>query len=145
MKKQLFQNKLLVKRSPLHGYGVFAQKKINKGELIEECYIIISRKGGDLVLEDFYFDVGGKYGVFTGFGSIYNHSEDPNADYLISVSNKLARIKAMRDIRKGEEIFVSYGDDWFKSRDMLSKSPKITKKKPATRVKKKKKSHKKKR
>jgi uncharacterized protein len=138
MKKQLFQNKLLVKKSTLHGYGVFAQKKIKKGELIEECYIIISRRGGDKTLEDFYFDVKGKYGVFTGFGSIYNHSEDANADYFISVTNKLARIKAVRDIPKGAEIFVSYGDDWFKSRDMQPKSPKVTKKRLTARLRKKK-------
>lgn len=116
MKKQLFQNKLLVKKSSLHGYGVFADKTFKKGEIIEECYIVMS-SGGDRRLEDYYFDVNGRYGIFTGFGIIYNHSEDPNADYIINAKRKLVTIKAERTIRKGEEIFISYGDKWFSSRN----------------------------
>ena len=116
MKKQLFQNKLIVKKSNLHGYGVFADKMIRKGDIIEECYMIISR-GGDRILEDFYFDIHGKYAIFTGFGIIYNHSEDPNADYTYNAKRRLATIKASRTIRKGEEIYISYGDEWFSSRN----------------------------
>ncbi len=117
--KKLFQNKLAVKKSPLHGYGVFAGKNIRKGEVIEQCYVIIS-KGGDKGLEDYYFDVPGpgryRYALLTGFGIIYNHADDPNADYTINVSKRIATIKARRAISKGKEIFVSYGKGWFKSR-----------------------------
>jgi uncharacterized protein len=126
MKAKLFQNKLLVKKSSLHGYGVFAQKTIKKGEKIEECYIIISR-GGDKTLEDFYFDAKGKCAVFTGFGSIYNHAEEPNADYTINIKNRVATIKASKTIRKGEEIFVSYGDEWFSDRGLKPKSISVNK------------------
>lgn len=128
MKAKLLQKKLVVKKSPTHGYGVYAGKKIKKGEIIEECYIIIS-KGGDKTLEDFYFDVKskkGKYALFTGFGSIYNHSDDPNADYIINAKNRVATIKAVKTIPKGKEIFVTYGDEWFSSRGIKPK--KITKK-----------------
>lgn len=132
MKKQLFRGKVVVKRSPTHGYGVFAEKTFKKGELIEECYIIITR-GGDKGLEDFYFDVKGKDAIFTGFGILYNHSEDPNADYTYNTKRKLATIKADRTIKKGEEIFISYGDDWFKDRKIkpieLKKEKKKFKKK----------------
>lgn len=115
MKKQLFQNKIFIKKSSLHGYGVFAGKTFRKGEIIEESYIITSR-GGDKKLEDYYFDVNGKYGIFTGFGIIYNHSEDPNVDYFINAKRKLVVFKATRTIRKDEELFISYGDKWFSSR-----------------------------
>ena len=120
MKRQLFQNKLLVKKSSLHGYGVFAEKTLKKGEIIEECYMIITR-GGDKGLEDFYFDAKGKYAIFTGFGIIYNHSDDPNADYHINTKKRLVTIKAARTIRKGEEICLSYGEDWFSSRGLKVK------------------------
>lgn len=123
MKRKLFQNKLIVKKSPLHGYGVFAEKTIKKGEKIEECYIIIS-KGGDKVLEDFYFDAKGKYAIFTGFGLIYNHADEPNADYIINIKNRVVTIKAQETIRKDEEIFVSYGDEWFSSRGLKAKDTK---------------------
>lgn len=116
MKKQLFQNKLIVKKSSLHGYGVFAGKSFKEGEIVEECYILITR-GGDRKLEDYYFDVSGKYGIFTGFGVIYNHAAEPNVDYYINSKRRLATFKANRSIKKGEELTVSYGDKWFSSRN----------------------------
>lgn len=121
MKRKLFQNKIVVQKSNLHGYGVYAEKNIKKDELIEECYIIIS-KGGDKILEDFYFDANGKYAIFTGFGIIYNHSEEPNADYKLNIKQRYVSIKATEPIRKGEEIFISYGEEWFKSRGLKSRS-----------------------
>lgn len=120
MKTKLFKNTIYIKKSSLHGYGVFAEKTIKKGKKIEECYIIIS-KGGDKTLEDFYFDVKGKYAVFTGYGSIYNHSDEPNADYTINIKKRIATITAAKTIQKGEEIFVSYGDEWFSSRGLKPK------------------------
>lgn len=120
MKRKLFQNKLVVKKSSLHGYGVYAEKTIKKGEKIEECYMIIS-KGGDKKLEDYYFDAKGKNALFTGFGIIYNHADEPNATYTLNIKNKIATFKAAKTIRKGEEIFVSYGEDWFKSRGLKAK------------------------
>ena len=124
MKIKLFQTKLVVRKSSMHGYGVFANKNIKKGEKIEECYIILSKKGGDKGLEDFYFDAKGKYAVFLGFGSIYNHSDNPNADYTISLKNRVATIKATKPIPKGKEIFVSYGDEWFTDRGLKAKHAK---------------------
>lgn len=120
MKSRLTQNKLVVKKSSMHGYGVFAEKNLKKGELIEECYALISR-GGDKKLEDYYFDAKGKYALLTGFGSIYNHSDEPNAEYDINPKKCLAVIKADKAIRKGEEIFVSYGEEWFSSRGLKPK------------------------
>lgn len=120
-KSKLLQKKIFVKKSPTHGYGVFAAQAIKKGEKFEECYIIITR-GGDKTLEDYYFDAKNrKYALFTGYGSIYNHAEDPNADYFINISKRIATIKAKRNIRKGEEIFVTYGPEWFTSRGIKPK------------------------
>lgn len=139
MSTKLFQNKIAVKKSDLHGFGVFAEKNFKKGEKIEECYFIVSR-GGDRTLEDFYFDAKGKYALFTGFGSIYNHSETPNADYTLNINKRIATIKAKKPIRKGEEIYVTYGDDWFSSRGFKPKSSEDKKnKKPTKRRKPKKK------
>ena len=123
--KKLFQNQIAVKKSPTHGFGVFAEKTIRKGEKIEECYFILS-KGGDKVLEDFYFEAKGKfkYALLTGFGIIYNHADDPNADYNFNFKKRIATIHAERTIHKGEEIFVTYGDDWFSSRDLKPKKVK---------------------
>jgi len=120
MAKPLFQNKIYVKKSRKHGFGVFAGKKIKAGELIEECYFVTSR-GGDKTLEDYYFDAKGKDAIMFGYGCIYNHSEDPNADYYINTTRSVARIKAYRDIKKDEEICIDYGVEYFKTRNKKPK------------------------
>lgn len=130
MKKELRRNQLVVKKSPTHGYGVFAGKTIRKGELIEECYIILTR-GKDRALEDYYFDAKGKDALLTGFGIIYNHSDDDNADYKLDVKRRLATFVAMRTIKKGEEIFISYGEEWFSSRGKKPKHKEKKKKRKA--------------
>lgn len=81
---KLLLNKIAVKKSRRHGYGVFAEKTIKKGEKIEECYFILT-KGDDVLLEDFYFYADRKYAVLLGYGSIYNHSDEPNADYKLNI------------------------------------------------------------
>ena len=58
---------------------------------------------------------------FTGFGIIYNHADNPNATYSLNLKNSIATIKATRKITKGEEIFVSYGEEWFSSRGLKPK------------------------
>lgn len=125
MSKPLFQNKIYVKKSKTHGFGVFAAKLIKKGDIIEQCYIIVSR-GGDKGLEDYYFDANRKYAICFGYGCIYNHSDDPNTDYTISTKRKIATFKANRNIKKGEEILVSYGDKWFSSRGLTPKNNGVT-------------------
>lgn len=122
MKSKLFQNKLIVKKSNIHGYGVFAGKAIKKGELIEDCYTIVTKVEDD-ILGDYFFYVRGKNAVLTGYGWLYNHSDDPNAYYVYYPKKRLMVFKAERAIKKGEEIYVSYGDDWFSSRDLEPKKP----------------------
>lgn len=126
MKGAVFQNKLIVKKSSLHGFGVFAGKNYKKNEKIEECIIIIvpKRNSSNKILDDYYFDTKKKYALLTGFGSIYNHADEPNADYSINLRKRIATIKAIQPIKKGEEIFVSYGDEWFKSRGLKPKQKK---------------------
>jgi SET domain-containing protein len=120
VKDTLIQKNVVVRKSSLHGYGVFATKTIRKGQVIEECYVILTR-GGDKGLEDFYFDAKKKNAVILGFGSIYNHSDEPNADYKINMKRRVATFVATKTIQKGEEIFVSYGDEWFSDRGLTAK------------------------
>lgn len=122
--KKLIRKNIYVKKSPTHGYGVFAGEDIRKGTIIEECYFILT-KGGDEVLDDYYFDAGKKYAFFLGYGSIYNHDVEPNADYVLNKTRRIATITAERKIKKGEEITVSYGDEWFSDRDLVPKKVRV--------------------
>jgi uncharacterized protein len=120
MKKKLFQNKVIVKKSNIHGYGVFAEKTIKKGEIVEECHVLLTEFEDDDFM-DYYFDAQDKNAIILGYGSIYNHSDSPNAAVTFSADYSAATFKARRDIKKGEEILISYGKEWFDSRDMKSK------------------------
>jgi uncharacterized protein len=122
MKAKLFKNKISVRPSKIHNYGVFADKNIRKGEIIEECYIVPDEIL-DGSLNDYTFDV--RKGdnkaprAVLGYGMIYNHSRQPNADF--DAYNDLMVYKATRFICKGEEIFISYGKEWFAQRNFPEK------------------------
>ena len=116
---QLINQPLIVKKSSIHGYGVFAGKLFEKDETIEECYTILSEKiDKDRALYNYYFGVEGKTAILTGFGFIYNHADLPNATYYYDELKKVTVFKAREPIQKNEEIFITYGNDWFGLRNM---------------------------
>lgn len=120
MKTKLFQSKIYVKKSLIHGYGVFAGKPFKKGEKIEDCYFILSDCEDDILM-DYIFEARGRSAVVLGYGSLYNHSDRPNAAYKLSIKRRIMTIKASRPIKKDEEIFVNYGNEWFSSREASKK------------------------
>ncbi|MBV9575892.1 MAG: SET domain-containing protein-lysine N-methyltransferase [Gammaproteobacteria bacterium] len=122
MKSALFIQPLSVKKSPIHGYGVFAEQDIAEGALIEECYLLLREKK-DPAYQDYYFSAGEHHGLALGYGSLYNHADHPNADYDIDLNHNLLVIQANRFIAKGEEILIAYGEAWFSSRYKKAKLP----------------------
>lgn len=109
-------NNLKVKQAEDKGRGVFADKDLDKGEVIEKCPVIElnaeDRENIDNTeLYNYYFSWGennDKAAVALGFGSIYNHSFEPNADYEKDFQDSFILFKAIKDIEKGEEILVDY-------------------------------------
>jgi len=104
------------------GRGVVAVEKIKKGEIIETCPIIeISEKEKQFVesqsdvLKYYYLiqeDLK-RCCIMLGYGSVYNHSQNPNADidYPDEKSEKYLQFVALRDIKPGEEIVYDYEFD----------------------------------
>lgn len=123
-KSQLSTCRLIVKKSPIHGYGVFADQDIQAGDLIEECYALI-RNDDDNLYGNYYFRTpeNNKHAIALGNGSLYNHSPIPNANYHFDMECSLIIFHANQAIKKGEEICISYGTDWFSSRNMKAKDP----------------------
>ena len=109
---------LVVLRTQGMGLGVFAGKKIRKGTLIERCPVLpLSRSGERKVqsmsLRDYSFAWGERpclSCIVLGWGSIYNHSDQPNAMYKQFKRRNQMEFMALRDIQKGEQIFIDY--DW---------------------------------
>jgi SET domain-containing protein len=47
-----------------------------------------------------------------GYVPIYNHSYSSNCEYEMDYDNAMIRIRAVRSIRAGEELFINYNGDW---------------------------------
>ena len=124
--------KIEVRRSPIHGYGVFAKEVIEEGEFIEECRLLKMNWRAayphDQTVKDYVWGNRGctciecrRHGGFQyialGFGSLYNHSDTPNTKQKLDFSKELLGIKARRRIEKDEELLLTYGDKYFLVRD----------------------------
>jgi len=121
VKPELFRGNIVVKASPIHGYGVFAMQDFHQDDLIEECYSLLindKKAAAPVELENYLFDADAFSSLALGNGCIYNHMDKPNATYEFDTESALMTIRASKYIRKGEEIFISYGQDWFGLRKM---------------------------
>jgi len=108
-------DKICVRRSRLHRWGVFATAKIAKNEVLEDSpYIAISAEEleNSPSVEPYTYwleDQDSLLGL--GFAGLYNHSFEPNADYQVDKVSEVIRHYAIRDIEPGEEITLNYGVD----------------------------------
>jgi hypothetical protein len=57
---------------------------------------------------------GGKSVVVWGYGSLYNHSRQNNADWDTDEENNVFKFFTIKDIKSGEEIFTNYGEAYEK-------------------------------
>ncbi len=109
---------LYVAESEGRGRGMFTAHEINKGDLIEICPIIRIPDGDlkqihDTILHDYYFVWSGKDGgacIVLGYGSIYNHSATPNAQFIFDYPNLSMEIECLTTIAPGDEIFIDYAE-----------------------------------
>lgn len=117
-----------VKLSTIHGYGVFAARTINAGEIIEECPVLVVKKA-DLDLLNYWFrwqetpEAGSRSALALGYGSLYNHSSESNAEFVCDYPRQLIVIKAKKTIPIGEEILVYYADGWLELRGIKETKP----------------------
>ncbi len=98
------------------GNGVFTSSPLRKDTVIEESPVIVmSARERELLdqtlLHDYIFEWGEKSGqccMALGYVPIYNHSYDSNCEYEMEFGKKIIRIKTVRNIKKGEELFINY-------------------------------------
>ncbi len=97
------------------GRGVFARKRLVAGVIIEVSpYIQIPPRDdsrlNETVLGSYWFEVKGKWSAIgLGHTSLYNHSEKPNATFSVNARRRTIMIKALKSIRRDEEITINYG------------------------------------
>ena len=106
----LIPSKLIeVRIIPHKGRGVFSKTFIPNGTEIERVPVIVV--GNDLLgssIDEYLFEWDDEtFGIALGFGSIYNHSYEPNARYD-DHDSLIKSFTAIRDIHRDEEITVNY-------------------------------------
>ena len=105
------------------GRGVFATVDIAAGTLIERVPVLLIPRGQVFAADPdepspgpqiswYVFDWAGQtkrdyVALALGYGSIYNHAEEPNAQWTPEPPDALA-FRAVRDIAAGAEVFISY-------------------------------------
>lgn len=110
----LFATKIIIKRSPIHRWGIFAREKIHKHEIIEESpYIFVPSDEISTCYSclPYSYDLYEDSIIGMGNCGLYNHSFDANVDYEIDKVNEIMRHYAIKDINAGEELTLDYGEE----------------------------------
>ena len=111
---------LYISTSENRGRGVFTSEKIAAGILVEISPVIIMNAEERLLLDktllhDYIFEWGqdrSQCCMALGYIAVYNHSFSSNCEYEMDFDAGLIRVKTIREIVTGEELFVNYNGDW---------------------------------
>lgn len=111
---------IYVAKTESKGRGVFTKAALKKNTLIEIAPVIvmsgIERKLLDqTLLHDYIFEWGEKGQqccMALGYVPIYNHSYQSNCEYEMHFKQQVIKIKTVRDVAAGEELFINYNGDW---------------------------------
>ena len=139
MSTLVYNSKIEIKKSPIHGYGVFAKENIKKDEILEECHFISFPyneeftsfyQSNNMARYVFIFPRFKKHNVKKenlefalplGAGCVYNSSPNANADWETDKKRRLFIFKSIKNIQKGEEICTNYQShvDWCKNKKLI--------------------------
>lgn len=106
------------------GRGVFTKTPIPANTVIEISPVVVmsaeERKLLDQTkLHDYIFEWGPESRqccMALGYIAVYNHSYQSNCEYEMDFENASIKIKTMRLIEAGEELFINYNGDWNNSK-----------------------------
>lgn len=123
--------KVYIDYSLVGGRGIFALEDIKEGDLIERCILVPmelrSNDQKDRAVWTYCYtkplcdcsickEHGFLFYMVLGYGMIYNHQDDNNAEMIFDHKNYYVDIKALKNISKDQEVFVYYGKSYFNSR-----------------------------
>ena len=94
-----------VRRSEIHGQGVFAKRRIRRGERIGQYLARRTNRDGKYVL---WIEHGDDWKLYDGYGRLrfLNHRRNPNSEL------RERDLFALTTIERGQEVTIHYGDEW---------------------------------
>lgn len=101
---------LYTKKTRKKGRAVFAKTFIPKGTVFEHVPLLIvdvDTIDESMLMDYVYAWTDDTVALALGYGSLYNHSFEPNARYE-DESNRTKAYIALRDIEKDEEVTINY-------------------------------------
>jgi len=98
------------------GRGVFTNDDLKKNTIIEIAPVIVMSKKDrsfldQTLLHDYIFEWGDNKRqccMALGYVPLYNHSFNSNCEYEMEFDDEVITIRTVRDVRKGEELFINY-------------------------------------
>jgi len=111
---------LYIEKSNRKGRGVFTKQNIPANTIIEiSPVVVMSAEERTLLdqtlLHDYIFEWGKdskQCCMALGYVPVYNHSYGSNCEYEMDFENEIIKIKTIRAIEAGEELFINYNGDW---------------------------------
>lgn len=105
-----YSRPIAIKKSPIHGYGVFACKDFKRGDYIATVL------GSKVEYKSYFRGQSNRYANWIGLGKnrwvdpvdefqYVNHSCNPSAGLA---GDRILKVYALRNIRAGEEITIDY-------------------------------------
>lgn len=115
---------LYIDKADDRGRGVYTKQSIPVNTVIEISPVIVmsaeERKLLDeTILHDYIFEWGPdsqQCCMALGYVPVYNHSYESNCEYEMDFRNQVIKIKTVRNIEAGEELFINYNGDWNNSK-----------------------------
>ena len=98
-----------IRKSPIHGKGVFSKHFLKKGLTLTCDVLLVNDNENDLHVYKYpwSFHI---CSVCIGFGSFFNHSDNPNVKLLsIDKINMTKTFELLSDIEENCELMINYG------------------------------------
>jgi SET domain-containing protein len=107
---------LFIMHDTIKGRCIYTALDIRKGDIIESApVIVLPPKDLHLIhqsgLHDYYFlwgDDRKSCALALGYGSLYNHEQHPNTDYIFDFGDNSIEFFAIEDIAANSEITINY-------------------------------------
>ena len=111
---------LYIGASENRGRGVFSSEALAAGTIIEIAPVIVMsneerRLLDQTLLHDYIFEWGDdkkRCCMALGYVPIYNHAYNSNCEYEVDFEDQLIRVRTVKQVEKGEELFINYNGDW---------------------------------